>query len=192
MVETPPMGPESDFGEVLAAARAGEEWAVAVLYRDLHPRLRRYLGARASGAAEDVEGEVWLAVAQRLHQFDGDELAFRAWIFSIARRRLADLRRTAARRRTAVAPVEELDRADAGADPGEVVLEAMTGDDAVAFVRRSLPPEQAEVVILRVVAGLEVDQVATLLGKRAGTIRVMQHRALKRLERVLGEKRVTR
>src|SRR6188472_2611581 len=75
-VDISPMGPEIEFGKVLAAARAGEEWAVAVLYRDLHPRLRRYLGARAGGAADDLEGEVWLAVAQRLHQFEGDELAF--------------------------------------------------------------------------------------------------------------------
>ncbi len=191
-VETSQVEPVVEFGEVLAAARAGEDWAVAVLYRDLHPRLRGYFGARAGGAAEDLESEVWLAVAQRLHAFEGDEIAFRAWVFSIARRRLADLRRTLARRRTDVAPVEDLDRPDAAADPQAIVLEAMDGDAAVAFVRRWLPHDHAEIVLLRVVAGLDVDQVAALVRKRPGTVRVIQHRALRRLERILGEKRVTR
>jgi RNA polymerase sigma-70 factor (ECF subfamily) len=182
---------EPDFDAVLAAARAGEEWAVAVLYRELHPRLARYLRARASHVADDLEGEVWLAIATRLHRFEGDEVAFRAWGFSIARRRLADHRRRAARRRTDVVPAEELDRADHLADPAGVVLDQLAGDEAAAFVTRVLPPEQAEVVLLRVVAGLDVEQVAALLGKRPGTIRVMQHRGLKRLEKVLVRLRVT-
>ena len=191
-VDRSPMAPGSDFLEILAAGRRGEEWAVAVLYRDLHPRLQRYLSFRAGGAADDLEGEVWLAVAERLHRFEGDELAFRAWVFSIARRRLADLRRTASRRKTDTAPAETFDRAEPGADPGELVLEAMSGDEAIAFVRSSLHHEQAEIVILRVVAGLEVEQVATLLGKRPGTIRVAQHRALKRLEQLLAVSQVTK
>ena len=134
---------------------------------------------------------MWLAIAERLHQFDGDVLAFRGWAFSIARRRLADHRRQAARRRTDAAPLEVLDRADPTLDPSGIVLDELAGDGAAAFVTRTLPADQAEVVLLRVVAGLEVDQVAALLGKRPGTIRVMQHRGLRRLERVLAAKRVT-
>jgi RNA polymerase sigma-70 factor (ECF subfamily) len=182
---------EPDFDAVLVAARAGEEWAVTVLYRELHPRLARYLRVRAAHVAEDLEAEVWLAIAERIHRFEGDEVAFRAWAFSIARRRLADHRRQAARRRTDAAPVEVIDRANVLADPERIVLDELAGDEAAAFVLRTLPADQAEVVLLRVVAGLEVEQVAELLGKRPGTIRVMQHRGLRRLERVLAAKRVT-
>jgi RNA polymerase sigma-70 factor (ECF subfamily) len=188
--DAPPVEP--DFDAVLVAARAGDEWAVGVLYRDLHPRLARYLRVRAAHVAEDLEAEVWLAIAERLHRFEGDDVAFRAWAFSIARRRLADHRRQAARRRTDAAPVGVIDRASVLADPERIVLDELAGDEAAAFVMRTLPADQAEVVLLRVVAGLEVEQVAALLGKRPGTIRVMQHRGLRRLERVLAGKRVTR
>jgi RNA polymerase sigma-70 factor, ECF subfamily len=182
---------EPDFDAVLDAARAGEEWAVTVVYRELHPRLARYLRARAPHVAEDLEGEVWLAIASRLHQFEGDEIALRAWAFAIARRRLVDHRRQTGRRRTDVVPTAELDRASERSDPERIVLDGLAGDEAAAFVVRTLPADQAEIVLLRVLAGLDVDQVAALVGRRPGTVRVMQHRGLKRLERVLTEMRVT-
>ncbi|MGZ4713445.1 MAG: RNA polymerase sigma factor [Acidimicrobiia bacterium] len=183
---------DASFDAVVDAARAGEEWAITHLYRELHPRLLRYLRAREPGSAEDLEAEVWGAIALRIHRFEGDAVAFRAWAFAIARRRLADHRRSAARRRTEPVPPGDLDAADGTLDPEAIVLDGLDGEAAAAFVVRSLPPDQADVVLLRVLAGLDVEHVASLLGKRPGTIRVLQHRALKRLERRLGEKRVTR
>ena len=179
------------FDATLAAAQAGDERAVAALYRDLQPRLAGYLRAREPRAAEDVEGEVWLAVAKGLTRFTGGEEAFRAWVFSIAQRRLADFRRTAARRATIPVPADELDRpSDRG--PETLVLENLSADEASAFVTATLSPDQAEVVLLRVIAGLDVEQVAKLLGKRPGTIRVLQHRALRRLHAELAKGRVTK
>ena len=174
------MAPVPDFDEALDAARGGEQWAVAVLYRDLHPRLLGYLRAREPRAAEDLEAETWLAIAQRITAFDGDHEAFWGWAFSIARRRLADYRRTAARRATYPTPTDELDRAD-HQNVEDVALDGLSSDAAAAFVVASLPPDQAEVVLLRVMAGLDTSQVAALLSKKPGTIRVLQHRALRRL-----------
>jgi RNA polymerase sigma-70 factor (ECF subfamily) len=45
----------------------------------------------------------------------------------------------------------------------------------------TLPPDQAEAVLLRVVGGLDVDRVAAIMGKRPGHVRVLSHRGLKRL-----------
>lgn len=185
------MDPGTEFDAVLDAARQGAEWAVSVLYRDLHPRLVRYLRAREPRAAEDLEAEVWLAIAAQLHRFEGSEDAFGAWVFSIARRRLADFRRTALRRATEPAPTEQLDRAS-GDDTETIVLDGLAADEAAAFVVRVLPRDQAEVVLLRILGGLDVAHVAELLGKRPGTIRVLQHRALRRLQRRLTGKPVTR
>ena len=179
------------FADLLAAARAGENSAVTELYRDLHPVLARYLRAHEPRAADDLEAEVWLAFAERVHAFEGDELALRAWMLSIARRRLADYRRTAARRRTDPVTSETLDRPDSDEDPATIVLEGLAGDEAAAFIVRSLPRDQAEVVLLRVIGGLDAAQVGELMGKKPGTIRVLSHRAMRTLERKLSGKRVT-
>lgn len=179
------------FAEVIAAARLGEEWAVTLIYRDLHPRLGRYLRAQEPRHAEDLEAEVWLAFAERVHAFEGDEVGLNAWAFSIARRRVADHRRTAARRKTDVVAVAELDRTDDAPGPEAIVLDGIGGDEAAAFVARILPSDQAEVVLLRVLAGLDVSTVAEILGKKPGTVRVLSHRAMRRLEQALTGKRVT-
>jgi RNA polymerase sigma-70 factor (ECF subfamily) len=179
------------FDALLTAAQEGDEQAVAVLYRELHPRLLRYLGAREPRAAEDLEAEVWLAIAKGIARFEGGEEAFRGWVFSIARRRLADYRRTAARRATAPVPNDELD-GPGGADPAELVIEDLSSSDAAAFIVGTLSADQAEIVLLRVIGGLDVDRVAELLGKRPGTIRVLQHRALRRLHAELLKAGVTK
>lgn len=181
----------TEFETALAAAQRGEDDGVAVLFRDVHPRLARYLDAREPRAAEDLEGEVWLAVARGIARFAGGQEEFRAWVFSIARRRLADHRRTAVRRATVPKPAAELDTPD-HAGPETIVLGDLEAKAAIAFVSAHLPHDQAEVVLLRVVGGLGVDQVAELLGKRAGTIRVLQHRALKRLHAEIVKGGVTR
>jgi RNA polymerase sigma-70 factor (ECF subfamily) len=178
------------FDALLTAAQKGDDQAVAVLYRDLHPRLFRYLLVREPRAADDLEAEVWLAVAQGIARFSGGEESFRAWVFSIARRRLADFRRTAARRATVPVPNEELD-GTGGEDPAAIVLEDLSSSAAAAFVVQTLSPDQADIVLLRVIGGLSVEHVAELLGKRPGTIRVLQHRALKRLHAELVKAGVT-
>ena len=178
------------FDAVLRAAQRGDERAVAVLYRDVRPKLARFLEVREPRAAEDLEGEVWLAVAHGLARFSGGEESFRAWVFSIARRRLADFRRTAVRRATFPVPMEELDR-PLHAGPEVIVLEDLSSRAAANFVEATLPPDQADVVLLRVLGGLSVTEVSEILGKPPGTVRVLQHRALRRLQAELAKSGVT-
>jgi RNA polymerase sigma-70 factor, ECF subfamily len=182
------MGLGAQFECVLAAARSGGEWALAALYRDLHPAVLRYLYSQAPGDAEDLASETWLDVARSLQRFDGDETAFRRWIFTIARRRLLDHRRAAARRRTHPVPAESI-HLEAPDCADEVIAHASTR--AALATLASLPPDQAEVVLLRVLADLDVEDVAKIVGKRPGTVRVLQHRALKRLAGEPGAARVT-
>lgn len=175
----PPAG--DDFAAVLAAARDGDEQAAAVLFDDLHPRLVRFLRAQEPRAADDLAGEVWLAVASGLGGFEGDEDGFRAWVFSIARRRLADHRRRAARRRTDVAGAETFaERASADA-PDREALDRLAAGEAAELVVKLLPPDQAEVVLLRVLGDLDARQVAEVMGRSPNWVRVTQHRALRRL-----------
>jgi RNA polymerase sigma-70 factor, ECF subfamily len=177
------------FEGVLAAAQEGAEWAVAVLYRSLQPQVLRFLRARVPQDAEDIASQAWLEVARALPRFSGEEDDFRALVFTIARRRLADHRRATRRRPVDLVGAELLTGISDGAAPDDEVLASLTGDAAARRVAELLSPDQAEVVLLRVVAGLSVDEVAALLGKRPGTVRVLQHRALRRLAEKLGDDR---
>ena len=176
------------FPGILTAAQDGGEWAVAILYRWLHPAVVGYLRARARDDAEDLASETWIAVARGLSSFSGDETAFRSWVFTIAHRRLIDHHRVSARRpRTrSLHPVEgEANESpleiSADDDPAGEVIAAAAGDEAVRRIVKLLPRDQAEIVLLRVVAGLPVDEVAAITGRKPGTVRVLQHRALRRL-----------
>lgn len=169
----------SRFAEVLLSAKAGDERALGELYRDLNPRLLRYLAARASEAVDDLAQETWLSAAEGLRSFDGDERGFRSWFFTIAYRRVADHFRASYHRRERSSEPEAL-LALAGS---EDVSDRASMQDAVRMLVDGLTHEQAEVVVLRVVADLAVDQVAEMLGKSPGAVRVVQHRALRRLAR---------
>jgi RNA polymerase sigma-70 factor (ECF subfamily) len=178
------------FESVLSAAQTGAEWAVTVLYRDLHPAVLRYLTTQEPHEGEDIEAEAWLDVARSLERFRGHESDFRRWVFAIARRRLLDFRRRSGRRRTHPVSAETLDD---HVPPGDVEAEAMEGFSTESALARiaTLPPDQAEVVLLRVLAGFTAEEVARMMGKRPGTVRVLQHRALARLARDLAREPVT-
>jgi RNA polymerase sigma-70 factor, ECF subfamily len=174
------------FEAVLAAAAGGDELAFGVLWRDLQPGLLRFLNALAPGAGEDLASETWLRVVGRLDHFVGDERAFRAWVFTVARHRAVDRWRRSARGRDELVPMDALVDLPARDDPASSAVDAISSRAAVALIA-TLPRDQAEVVLLRVVAGLEVAEVAAITGKRPGHVRVLAHRALRRLATRLGE-----
>ena len=178
------------FESVLAGAQVGAEWALTILYRDLHPRVLRYLSVREPGEAEDLASDVWLDVAQGIGRFRGDEDGFRAWVFTIARRRLIDLRRRASVRNEKPVPLELLggDRGTGNAE-GEAIASLQT--DAAFALIATLPSDQSDVVLLRVIGDLAVADVARILGKRPGAVRALQHRALKSLARIVSHEAVT-
>ncbi len=170
------IGPE--FAATLAAAAAGDEAAFAVLWRDLHPPLRRYLGLVAPGWADDLASETWHDVVRGLRRFRGDEAGFRSWLFTIARHRALDWARREASRPATPVPVDDLVGRAAADDTADAALEAVSTAEALALLAR-LPPDQAEVVALRVIAGLDVAHVAEITGRRPGTVRVLAHRGLR-------------
>ena len=169
------------FQSVLLAAQAGSEWAFAELYDEYNPLLERYFAARASSMAQDLAAETWLGASRALSKFRGDEVQFRSWLFTIAHRRLADHWKDPNQRRSEQARPESLTDYLAPDDTEGSVLDSLSGRAAARKIVAVLPPDQAEVVLLRVVAGLDVEQVARILGRRPGTVRVLQHRALKKL-----------
>jgi RNA polymerase sigma-70 factor, ECF subfamily len=170
------------FRSILVAAQAGAEWALAALYSEFQPRLLRYFLAQAPAEAEDLAAEVWIDAASGLRRFEGDESAFGRWLFTIAHRRLIDFRRRSGRRREDPVPLEALSCHPA---LSARAAEGM-GDEALACLA-ALPSAYAEIVLLRVVGDFDSNEVAKIVGKKPGTVRVMQKRALERLAELLTE-----
>ena len=173
------------FNGVLEAAAGGDERAFAVLWHDLQPGVLRYLRVVAPAAAEDLASETWLDVVRGLARFEGTEYGFRAWIFTVARHRVTDWRRRTARQPSIPFPAELLPQQSAPDDPAADAMEAISTEAALALIAER-PPDQAEVVALRALAGLDVARVAEIVGKQPGAVRVLAHRGLRRLSERFG------
>jgi RNA polymerase sigma-70 factor, ECF subfamily len=173
------MGTEADdFDDVLSRARSGDETAFLRLWDALHPRLLRYLRVLGCDEADDVASETWLQAVRDLSRFDGGADDFRGWLFAIGRHRAIDASRARIRSRSRLMTV-----AVPVVDPSPVedeVLDGLSTRQAVAMVA-GLSPDQAEVVALRIIAGLDTAAVARILGKSAGAVRIALHRGLRAL-----------
>jgi RNA polymerase sigma-70 factor, ECF subfamily len=167
------------FSVTLASAQGGDETAFACLFRDAQPALLRYLQV-ITPDAEDVAAETWLQVVKGLPGFRGGEEAFRAWLFTIARHRAVDASRSRSRRPDVPLTGTEAVPQPLAPDAADLALESISTQSVVALVKR-LPPDHAEIIMLRVVAGLEAADVARIVGKTPGAVRVTAHRALRRL-----------
>ncbi|MER6071974.1 RNA polymerase sigma factor [Streptomyces sp. NPDC001852] len=176
---------DGELGAAVARAQDGDETAFAVAYRIVQPGLLGYLRGLVGEDAEDVASEAWLEIARDLGRFKGDGAGFRGWTATIARHRALDLLRRR-RVRPQAAPLEQ----DALELPGRLdthdqALESLSTARALELVR-TLPRDQAEAVLLRVVVGLDGPAAARVLGKRPGAVRTAAHRGLKGLARQLG------
>ena len=168
------------FPGVLEGAAGGDEDAFGKLWRDLQPPLLRYLTVVAPGAAEDLAFKTWSAVVGGIGRFRGDEPMFRAWVFTIAHHETQEWRRRAAHAPTQIVPLPDIVDLAATDDPAAAVLECVSTRVALSLIA-TLPPDQAEAIALRVVTGLDMARVATIMGKRTGTVRVLAHRGLRGL-----------
>lgn len=169
----------------VAAAQSGDEEAFRQLYRLVQPHLLRYLRTLVADDAEDVASETWLQVSRDLARFRGGFDDFRGWTITIARNRALDHLRKQQRRPREVMPIDELATAAHPDDTAAEATDSIATRRAVELIA-SLPREQAEAVMLRVVMGLEVATVSKILGKRPGAIRTATHRGLRRLAEQLG------
>ncbi|MBN2114830.1 MAG: sigma-70 family RNA polymerase sigma factor [Acidimicrobiia bacterium] len=173
---------QAEFTPLLEAARAGAEWAWSRLYADLSGPVLGYLRTRGSAEPEDQLGEVFVQVARNAASFEGDYPAFRSWVFTIAYHRLVDERRYRARR--PVTPGEIPDTARGTGDAEAEALAGLATAEVVALLG-TLTPEQRDVLLLRIVGDLSLEEVARIMGRRPGAVKALQRRGLEALRRTL-------
>jgi RNA polymerase sigma-70 factor (ECF subfamily) len=177
-------GDQSPDSSDLVLARNGDRAAFGRLFEAVRPQLRGYLRALcAPDEVDDVVSDVALRAFGSINRFDGDDAKFRSWIFTIAHHRAVDMRRKLRRS-------EPLTASHTARMPGgNAESDAMSRLGAVEIhkVLRILSPLQRQVLMLRVVADLSVEETAAIVGKRPETVRVLQHRALKSVRKRIEE-----
>ncbi|MCA1657533.1 MAG: sigma-70 family RNA polymerase sigma factor [Actinobacteria bacterium] len=180
-----------EFAAILAGAQDRKGWAFERLYRGFAPLVAGYLRLQGSPEPDDLTNEVFLSAFGAIGTFRGDEDQFRSWLFTIAHRRLTDERR----RRGRQPPIADRDVAGmpeaAGGDVEEEALQRLS----VERVRRlcdRLSPDQRDVLLLRMVSTLSIDQIAEALGKSPTAVKALQRRALAAVRRDFDDEGVSR
>lgn len=172
------------FQAVLVLAQGGDGGAFEQLFEALNRRVHAFVRVRGTADPEGMVNDVFLKVFTNLGGFDGNEVQFRAWVFTIARNKLIDEGRRNQRR---VVETSMESAVETGAGVGDVEAEAFgsLGNAWVAAQLDALTVEQREVVVLRIVADLTIEAVADVLGKRVGAVKALQRRAFRALARNL-------
>ena len=182
MVKSDPVTTNSTFSVAMTAARNGEDWAWREFYTSLIGPMTGYLRARGAREPEDLAAESFLQAARNIDQFEGDESAFRSWMFVIAHRRLIDERRRRGRRpETTWKPAEPA----GGNVEHEAMAQVQLGE--VHKVLAHLTGDQREGVTLRVIGDLSLAETAEILDKDVGAIKALQHRAINTLRRLIDD-----
>lgn len=151
----------STFTDVVAGIRAGDPGAFSALYAAFQPGLGRYLRYRDAPGSTAVGESVWRDLLVQLANFAGTERDFRTLLYTVALRQLAD---------RGVASHPRLS--------DHWVLPSNSVDQAVALLGNAVAPEQGQVVVLRVVGDLDIEETAHVLRTTSGAIRLAQYRAL--------------
>jgi RNA polymerase sigma-70 factor (ECF subfamily) len=169
---------------VLAAAQVGAGWAFERIYGLLGPAVHGYLRAQGADDPEGAVDDVFLRAFRNLSTFTGEPPAFRSWLFTIAHHLVVDQRRFASRRpRT-----DASDRLPevAGGNAEDEAVRRLTLARIVAQLDL-LTPEQRDVLLLRFVADLSLEEVAAAQGRSVGSVKALQHRAIESVRRRLEE-----
>jgi len=170
-----------NFDAVLAAAKEGAGWASTTIWVEYAPAVAAFLTARGSSEPEDLTSEVFLAVFDTLPSFNGGESEFRSYVFSIAYRRLVDELRRRSRRGAHGEWSDELDPRHSPSAEHEA--HTRLGDERARALLESLPEDQRNVMVLRIIADLTIEQIAVVLDKREGAVKALQRRALESLRK---------
>lgn len=178
---------QDDERTLVERARGGDADAIARLYRRHAPAIFRYLFYRLGDreTAEDLTSEVFVRALESLPRYRSLGRPFAAWLYRIAAARATDHFRRHSRRAT-VALAPEIAAGAPG--PGEVVEAQQTAGTLQRAIAR-LTPRQQQVIVLRFLEGLSHAEVARIVGRSEGAVRVLQYRALEALRRLLDQER---
>ncbi len=168
--------------QVLKRAIQGEASAFGLLYDKYQPRLYRFIYLKVSHReeAEDLTHQVFLNAWQNIQHFHDQGLPISSWLYHIARNKVIDYYRT----RKYTANIDEVSEElfQDEHDPASQTHKKMLLEQITA-VLHELTQDQQDIIIMRFVEELTNKEIARIMDKHIGTVRVLQHRALKHLQK---------
>ena len=177
-----------ELEDFLVAAQKGDERAFEMIWKNLNPRLLRFAAGQCYGSTldyEEVVSETWISATRDMAKFEGDFKQFRSWIYTITRNRLIDGVRKRDRQVKSGGEATDFDLKDRSPQAEELI----ESDEAVATIIREikkLPRAQSEIVLLRIVADLSVEETAQIVAKSENSVRVLCYRGLSTLRSTMG------
>jgi RNA polymerase sigma-70 factor (ECF subfamily) len=177
-----------EFEAVLADAQRGAPVALELIFTTLAPVVAGYLRAQGAHESDDLTSEVFVAVLRNIDRFEGDEAGFRSWVFTIAHRRLLDERRSYGRR-PAMTGLSEAVALPAPDDVEATAAQAL-GTEWVRAACDALAPDQRDVLLLRLLGRLTVEEVAAALDKTPGAVKALQRRGFRAIGRAMEREEV--
>lgn len=179
---------EEVLSAALKSARDGNENGFTTLWRFHNSRLTRFVQSKLYGSTidpDEVVSETWLNVARDIRSFKGEPTEFAAWLYTIARNRIIDAVRIRDRQ---VRPTAEIEEAFWIPSPVTVEKEFEGNESVQRIVAaiQQLPPAQAEILLLRLISDLSVEETAKIVKKSSNSVRVLAHRGLTSLKEILG------
>lgn len=171
--------------EDVSAAKRGDADATGRVYSALAPPVLGYLRAHGVYDPEAVMQDVFVALIPRIPTITGGAEGVRRLAFAIARARMIDATRTRARRPREFSYDPELDERTVAAAEEDAHRRFALGQLQATLAR--LPADQREVLTLRVVADLSIEQVAGIIGRSPGAVKQLQRRAVLSLRQLLGD-----
>lgn len=173
----------SDEAALVQRAVARDAEAFGKLY-DIHvDRIYKHIYYRVGSEhdAEDLTQQVFLKAWQAIHRYKKMSTPFVAWLMTIAHNLVVDFYRT--RKDRAYLEAEIL-ASDPALNPEEVA-ETSLEQQRVRRAILQLGSDEQQVVLLRLVEGFEFAEIASALKKKEGNVRVILHRALVKLRKIL-------
>lgn len=171
---------------LVARAKEGDRTAFAALYRMYLPTIYKFLFYRVGNKAqtEDMTAEVFLRALRKIGDFTWTGAEFGAWLLRIARNLVLDEAKSSRARLEVLDDALPEEAAGAAPTAESAVMENLTNEEVYRAIKR-LRPDQQEIITMRFLQGMNVSDVAKVMGKKEGTVRTLQFRGLKALEKIL-------
>ena len=170
---------------LIQRAQRGETKAIGQLYTNHHEQIYRYIWSKLSDPilAEDLTGEVFTRMVARLHTFQPLGVPFQAWLYRIARNLIVDfIRKESSRNNISLDEIGPLPESDN--NPASLIDKKLTLERLQEALEK-IDPAQAEILRLRFLVGLPVNDVALRLEKTVAAVKALQHRGLLALRNTL-------